>query len=151
MTKLLTKTELLNLPTLYIIKDLAPIITKFFNPFLGHLNLKDPVLTLSSMEVKVVMSNNSLTVSMPYSNIYDYYKVWNWAILYYNNLPNLLLVNDEAIQGPLVYLLGDVDITKTILYLLSQEMEVVQDGFAYNSFDGYLNYQNDPSDLLVLN
>jgi hypothetical protein len=150
MTKLLTKTELLNLPTLYIIKDLAPIITKFFNLFLGHLNLKDPVLTLSSMEVKVVKSTNSLTVSMPYSNTYDYYKVWNWAILYYNNLPNLLLVNDEAIQGPLVYLLGDVDITKTILYLLSQEMEVVQDGFAYNSFDGHLNYQNDPSDLLVL-
>jgi hypothetical protein len=29
-------------------------------------------------------------------------------------------------------------------------MEVVQDGFAYNSFDAYLNYQNNPSDLLVL-
>ena len=151
MIELPTKTELLSLPTLYIIKDLAPVITKFLNNFLGHLSLKEPTLTLLSMELRVIKYTNSSTVSMPYSNTYDNYRVWNWAILYYNNVPNLLLINDEHVQGPLVYLLGSADITKTILYLLSQEMEIIKDGFAYNSLDSNLNYINDPNDLLVLN
>lgn len=151
MIELPTKSELLSLPTLYVIKDLAPIITKFLDVFLGHLNLKDPVLTLSTMEIRVVNYRKSTTVSMPYSNTYGVYKVWNWGILYYNNIPNLLFINDESDIGPFVYLLGGVDMTKTILYLLSQEMEIVEDGFAYDSFDSVLNYQNRPEDLLVLN
>ena len=151
MIELPTRTDLLNLPTLYIIKDIAPIITKYFNYFLGHLLLKEPVLILNSIEIRVVKFTNSSTVSMPYSKTYDYYKVWNWAILYYNNVPNLFLINDDYLQGPLTYLIGDVNITKTILYLLSQEMEIIKDGFAYNSLDSNLNYINNPEDLLVLN
>ncbi len=150
MIELPTKTELLALPILYTIKDLAPIITKFFNSYLGHLNLKESSLSLSNIDIKVVKSRKTLTVSMPYSNSYDYYNVWNWGLLTYNNISNLLLVNDESDFGPLVYLIGDVDITKTILYTLSQEMEVVQDGFAYDRFDSVLNYLGNPNDLIVL-
>ena len=148
---MITRAELLSLPTLYIIKDLSLIITKFLNLYLGHLNLKDPVLTLSSMELRVVKYTNSLTVSMPYSNTYDYYKVWDWAILYYNNSPYLFFINDQTNVGPLTYLIGDINITKTILYLLSQEMEIVKDGFAYSRFDSVLNYQNNVEDLLIIN
>jgi len=147
-----TKAEVLSLPTLYTLTNLNPIITKFFNAYLGHLNLKQqPTLEVHSITLDVVKSRRTLTVSMPYSNSYDYYNVWQMGILKYNTVPNLLLFNDLSNLGPLMYQLGDVDTTKTILYLLSQQMEVVQDGFAYNSFDAVLNYINDPTVIPILN
>jgi len=147
-----TKAEVLSLPTLYTLTNLNPIITKFFNAYLGHLNLKQqPTLEVPSITLDVVKSRRTLTVSMPYSNSYDYYNVWQMGILKYNTVPNLLLFNDLSNLGPLMYQLGDVDTTKTILYLLSQQMEVVQDGFAYNSFDAVLNYINDPTVIPILN
>ena len=151
MIPLPLKSELLVSPILYNLTDLAPIITKFFNSYLGHLNLKDFTLNIPSIELGVVSDRNSLTVSMPYSNTYGYYKVWNWGILYYQGIPSLFLVNDESDTGPLVYLLGDPNIVKTIFYIISQEMEIVKDGFAYFALDSTLNYQNDPNDLPVLN
>lgn len=145
-----TKAEVLSLPTLYTITDIAPIITKFLDAYLGHLNLVSPVLEIPSITLDVIKSRRTLQVSMPYSNSYDYYNVWQMGILKYNTVPNLLLFNDLPNLGPLIYQLGDVNITKTILYTISQEMEVVQDGFAYNSFDSVLNYINDPRDIPIL-
>lgn len=145
-----TKAEILSFPTLYTITDLAPIITKFFNQYLGHLNLINPILEVPSITIDVIKSRRTLTVSMPYSNSYDFYNVWQMGILKYNTLPNLLLFNDVPNLGPIIYQLGDIDTTKTILYIISQEMEVVQDGFAYNSFDSVLNYRDDPSVIPVL-
>ncbi len=149
-TIMLTKAEVLSLPTLYTITDLAPIITKFFNAYLGHLNLVSPVLEIPSITLDVVKSRRTLSVSMPYSNTYDYYNVWQMGILKYNTIPNLLLFNDTPNLGPLIYQLGDINITKTILYTISQQMEVVKDGFAYYSFDSVLNYRDDPNNIVVL-
>lgn len=145
-----TKAEILSLPTLYTITDLAPIITKFFNQYLGHLNLINPILEVPSITIDVIKSRRTLTVSMPYSNSYDYYNVWQMGVLKYNTVANLLLFNDVPNLGPIIYQLGDVNITKTILYTISQEMKVIQDGFAYNSFDSVLNYINDPRDIPIL-
>lgn len=145
-----TKAEILSLPTLYTITDLAPIITKFFNQYLGHLNLISPILEVPSISLDVIKSRITLTVSMPYSNSYDYYNVWQIGVLKYNNVANLLLFNDVPNLGPIIYQLGDIDITKTILYTISQKMEIVQDGFAYNSFDSVLNYRDDPSIIPIL-
>ena len=145
-----TKVEILLEPTLYTISDLAPIITKFLNVYLGHLNLIDSVLKIPSITLDVIQSKKTLDVSLPYSNSYGYYTLWQVGILKYNDVPNLLLFNNEADLGPLMFLLGDINTTKTILYTLSQQMKIVQDGFAYERFDSVLNYRDDPSNISML-
>lgn len=146
----LTKSELLALPTLYTINDLAPIIYKFLGDYLAHLNLKEPSLIIPSIQLDVVQNTKSLQVSMPYSNSYKYYDVWQLGILKYNTVPNLLLVNNKTNVGPLIYLLGDTNTTKTILYVISQQMEIVQDSFANNNNDAVLNYKGDLSNLIEI-
>ena len=146
-----TKAEILLEPTLYTISDLAPIITKFLNVYLGHLNLIDSVLKIPSITLDVIQSKKTLDVSLPYSSSYGYYTLWQVGILKYNDVPNLLLFNNEADLGPFMFLLGDINTTKTILYTMSQQMEIVQDGFAYERFDSVLNYRDDPSNISILN
>jgi len=146
----LTKSELLALPTLYTIEDLAPITYKFLGDYLGHLNLKQPSLIIPSIQLDVVRNVKSLSVSLPFSNSYQYYDVWQLGILKYNTVPNLLLVNSKPNIGPLVYLLGDSNITKTILYNMSQQMEIVQDSFANDNNDAVLNYRGDLTNLIQI-
>jgi hypothetical protein len=148
---LLTSSDALTLPTLYTINDIAPIITKYFDEYLGHLNLKDAVLTVPSITLDVVKSVKTLEVSLPYSSAYGYYDIWAIGILKYNTVPNLILFNYDVSMGALMFKVGDTDTTKTMLYLLSQQMEIVQDGFSYNSFDAVLNYRSDPNNIPVLN
>lgn len=144
----LTKSELLALPTLYTIDDLALITHKFLGDYLGHLNLKQSSLIIPSIQLDVVRNVKSLSVSMPFSNSYQYYDVWQLGILKYNTVPNLLLVNSKPNIGPLVYLLGDSNITKTIFYTISQQMEIVQDSFANDNNDAVLNYRGDLNNLI---
>jgi hypothetical protein len=147
---LLTSSEVLALPTLYTINDIAPIITKYFNEYLGHLNLRDAILTVPSITLDVVSSIKTLEVSLPYSSAYGYYDIWTIGVLKYNTVPNLILFN---YQDTAVFIVegGDPNITKTILYILSQQMEIVQDGLSYNSFDAVLNYRSDPNNIPTLN
>jgi hypothetical protein len=144
----LSKSELLALPTLYTINDLNSIVYKFLGDYLGHLNLKQSSLVIPSIQLDIVRNVKSLQVSLPYSSSYDYYNVWQLGILKYNTVPNLLLVNSKPNVGPLIYLLGDVNITKTILYVISQQMEIVQDSFANSNNDVVLNYRGDITNLV---
>ena len=145
-----TRAEILAEPTLYTISDLAPIITKFLNVYLGHLNLANSTLEVPSITLDVIQSKKTLEGVLPYCSNYDYHTLWEVGILKYEGIPNLLLFNNESYLGPLLLLIGDINITKTILYTLSQQMEIVKDGFAYKMFDSVLNYRNDPSNLTVL-
>jgi hypothetical protein len=149
MFNLLTKSELLALPTLYTINNIAPIIYKFLGDYLGHLNLKQPSLIIPSIQLDIINNVKSLAVSLPDSNSYNYYDVWQLGILKYNTVPNLLLVNSRPDIGPLVYLLGDINTTKTILYTISQQMETVQDSFAVSE-DAVLNYKGDLTNLIEI-
>lgn len=146
-----TRDEILLEPILYTLTDLAPIITKFLNVYLGHLNLINPVLEIPSITLDVLKSKKTLDGVLPYSSNYDFITIWEVGILKYNTIPNLLLFNNKPNLGPLIYLLGDINTTKTILYTMSQEMEIVKDGFAYERFDSVLNYRDDPSNLTVIN
>jgi hypothetical protein len=150
MFDLPTKSELLALPTLYTINNITPIIYNFLGEYLNHLNLKDSTLIIPSITLDIVKSSKTLNVSLPYSNSYKEYVNWEYGILKYNTVPNLFLVNNKTDIGPLIYLLGDVNITKTILYVISQQMKLVTDSFAYNTFDGVLNYKNNPEDIILL-
>ena len=150
MFDLPTKSQLLALPTLYAINNITPIIYNFLGEYLNHLNLKDSSLIIPSITLDIVKSSKTLNVSLPYSNSYKEYVNWEYGILKYNTVPNLFLVNNKTDIGPLIYLLGDVNITKTILYVISQQMELVTDSFAYNTFDGVLNYKNNPEDIILL-
>lgn len=150
MFDLPTKSELLALPTLYTINNITPIIYNFLGEYLNHLNIKDSTLIIPSITLDIVKSSKTLNVSLPYSNSYKEYVNWEYGILKYNTVPNLFLVNNKTDIGPLIYLLGDVNITKTILYVISQQMKLVTDSFAYNTFDGVLNYKNNPEDIILL-
>lgn len=142
MFDLPTKSELLALPTLYKLNDLSPIIYKFLGDYLSHLNLKNSTLIIPSIELDIVKYTKSLSVSLPYSNSYMYYDVWELGVLKYNTVPNLLLVNNKTDIGPLIFLLGDINTTKTILYTISQQMDIVKDSFAVSD-DSVLNYKGE--------
>lgn len=145
----LTKSELLALPTLYTIDDLTSIVYKFLGDYLGHLNLKQTPLIIPSIQLDIVQSTKSLEVSLPYSNSYGYYDIWQLGILKYNTVPILLLINNKTNIGPFIYLLGDTNIAKTTLYVISQQMEIVQDSFAVSA-DAVLNYMGDLNNLIEI-
>ena len=149
MSELPSKSALLSLPTLYTIYSVNELVTNYLNPYLGHLNLKG-ITEIADIRIDVIKARRTTAIAQSYSSYYKVYDVWEWGLVKYNNIAQLLIIKDVMHQGDPIYLVGDLDSTKALLHEIALHMEVVKDGFAYGSLDAVLNYTNDPSNITLL-